>query len=100
MNLPADAFGTPGARAILHVIQQFEDGRGSDDRVFNDSTERSFLVSARLSKAPVVVGPHIKADFGEQDGDCYLMAQQNALRIDTSLGRYHIKKNEIGELSL
>jgi hypothetical protein len=101
MQIPAEAFGTTGAQITIHIVPQPEDEHRPDEAVFSDPTERTFIVSAKLSKSPLISGD-IKGDFSERDGDCYLFAPSNTtgLRIDTDLGSYEIKKNAVGELSL
>lgn len=104
ISISAEALGTPGARMTLHIVPQFAQSRKTDAAVLLDATRRAFIVAASLSKAPSIAGRtgHIKGDFGEKDGDSYLTIPPSVdqLRIDTPWGRFHIKKNGIGELSL
>lgn len=103
INIPAEALGTPGARMTLHIVPQLPHSRKPATDVLLDATPREFVVSASFSKAPSIAGHkgHIKGDFGEKDGDSYLTMPPDAdlLRIDTSWGQFHIKKNGNGEIS-
>jgi len=97
--IPVEAFGTPGVRSVLHVVPQFEDGRGTQGEVFRDASERQFVISARLSKGPSIPGD-IKGDFTEKDGESYLTAPDaGLLKVDAELGSFEVRKNDVGELS-
>lgn len=100
ISLAPDALGTPGAPVILHVVPQFLDRRVSDDQVLQDTSFRPFVVSARLSKAPLT-GGDIKSGFSSADGDGYLIIPPSVakLRIDVPGASFHIEKNGIGEIS-
>ena len=100
MTIPVEAFGTPGLRSILHVVPQFEGGRGTQGEVFRDVSEREFVIAARLSKGPAIPG-EIKGDFTEKDGESYLTAPDaSVLKVDSGLGSFEVRKNDRGELSL
>lgn len=100
LSIPAEDFGTPGARIELHIVAQFEGGQVSDADTLNDTTQRAFRVSAKLSHAPSIIG-HIATDFGEKDGDSFLILPSNAaqLRVNTLEGHFHIKANDAKRLS-
>jgi hypothetical protein len=103
-TLTADAIGAPGAHVTLHFIPQFEGSHKPDAFVFADRTERSFLVSASLSKAPLTTGQtgEVKVNFDEADGSCYLrvLPKTDHFYMEASRGRIQIKWNAASELSL
>ena len=103
INIPPEGFGTPGARIMLHIVPQFQGAPLSDVALLSDTSERPFVVSARLSKIPSLAGrtEHIKGDFNHNDGNCFLKIPlgTSAILIDTPWGKFSIKKNDAGELS-
>lgn len=103
MSIPPEAFGTPGARVMLHIVPQFQDAPLSDEALLSDTNQRPFVVSARLSKGPSLAGrtEHIKGDFDHKDGNCFLVVPPgaSAIGIDTPWGQFEIRKNDAGELS-
>ncbi len=98
LSIPVEDFGTPGARIELHMVPQFEDSGVSDADVLGDTSKRAFRVSAKLSHTSSPIG-RTDTDFGEKDGDSFLVVPGNAIRIDTLEGHFHIKANDAKQLS-
>src|SRR4051794_27167537 len=100
-TIPVERLGPAGIRGELHFIAQFPGDSRSDASRIGNTSERHFKINGLLSKAPLPAD-RISVNFTANDGGSYLIMPESAVEVhvDSSWGKYIIKPNDAGELSL
>jgi hypothetical protein len=100
MQLDSSKFGYPGIKSELHILATREDELRTDEERFDDISLRDFIVSGRLSKAPIATDT-IKGDFTELDGNSYFLFDYSiGIKVEMPPhGAFEIRKNAGNEAS-
>jgi hypothetical protein len=100
MQLDSSKFGYPGIKSELHILAIREDEQRTDEERLYDISLRDFIVSGRLSKAPIA-NDTIKGDFTKEDGNSYFLLHHSVgLKVEMPPdGTFEISKNAQNEAS-
>lgn len=100
-TIPLERLGPPGIAGELVVVAITDNEKRRDEERLHDGTPRPFKVFARLGKTALVADT-IKGDFGQDDGESYVILPPEAASGRVRWGGYmmEFKKNSKGEKSL
>jgi hypothetical protein len=101
IDLSPDQLGPAGLRAELHILDVVVGEHRSDEERLQDSSLRTFVVSALLGQSYPPPG-NIKVNFDATDGESYIRIpdQYRHSRVRSADGIFEIQKNARGEESL
>lgn len=100
-SIPVEDLGPAGTKGELHVLAMMPSETRTDEERLNDTSSRSFKITARLAKAPLPAG-NIKGDFSADDGGSYfhIPPDQAFARVRCREGMFEIKTNAAGEQAI
>lgn len=101
MQIQADRLGPPGILGELVILDIRADETRSDQERLSDTSPRQFIVTAKLSRQPLV-GSEISAEVDADSGGSYFLAKEDAkyTKIYTPGGALEVHHNASRELSV